>query len=108
MNAGTVNSIPTETREEELDSNSSAALDPTFIPLSFAQQRLWFLDQLEPNTSLYNIPTVVRISGQLDVKSLERALNGMVTRHEILRTRIACQEDIPGQMISQAETIDLR
>jgi amino acid adenylation domain-containing protein/FkbH-like protein len=56
-------------------------------PLSFAQQRLWLLEQLEPGTALYNIPTAVRIDGQLNISALRRALNEVARRHESLRTR---------------------
>ncbi len=56
------------------------------LPLSFGQQRLWFLEQLEPGVALYNVPLGVRLSGPLDVNALERAINEVVRRHEILRT----------------------
>ena len=57
------------------------------LPLSFAQQRLWFLDRLLPNKAAYNIPTVWRLRGELDALALERSLNELVARHEMLRTR---------------------
>ena len=56
------------------------------IPLSFAQQRLWFLDQLQPGNAAYNIPATVRLEGNLDRAALERSLNEIVRRHEALRT----------------------
>ncbi|HEY2738142.1 MAG TPA: condensation domain-containing protein, partial [Thermoanaerobaculia bacterium] len=56
------------------------------LPLSFAQQRLWFIDQLEPGSALYNVPIVLRVSGELSVELLERALSEVVRRHEALRT----------------------
>src|ERR1700730_10775234 len=58
----------------------------TFIPLSFAQQRLWFLDQLQPGLTTYNISCVVRLRGRLEIKALERSLQEIVRRHESLRT----------------------
>jgi len=59
---------------------------PGVLPLSFAQQRLWFLDQLIPDTALYNVPTALRLSGNLNLQNLEDAFNALITRHEILRT----------------------
>ncbi|MDD1444499.1 condensation domain-containing protein, partial [Dolichospermum sp. ST_sed3] len=58
------------------------------LPLSFAQQRLWFLDQYEPGSANYNIPTVVKMTGSLNIPVLEQSLNVIVHRHEILRTTI--------------------
>jgi amino acid adenylation domain-containing protein len=68
------------------------------LPLSFAQQRLWFFDQLEPNSSAYNIPGAVRLSGRLDRAALEQTLSELVRRHEVLRTRF------PGGASSQTAT----
>ncbi|RMF31802.1 MAG: amino acid adenylation domain-containing protein, partial [Chloroflexi bacterium] len=70
------------------------------IPLSFSQQRLWFLDQLEPNSPLYNIPDAVRITGPLDVGVLEQSLNEIVRRHEVLRTTFAAVDGRPIQVIA--------
>src|SRR5262249_22710713 len=52
-------------------------------PLSFAQQRLWFIEQLEPGNAAYNIPGAVRLEGRLDLEVLERVINEIVRRHEI-------------------------
>jgi amino acid adenylation domain-containing protein len=59
------------------------------LPLSFAQQRLWVLDRIEPNNPLYNIPRAFRLKGSLDVPSFTRALNEIIRRHESLRTTFA-------------------
>ena len=59
---------------------------PGPYPLSFAQQRLWFLDQLEPNSAIYNEASALRLSGPLDVEALQKALDAIVFRHEALRT----------------------
>jgi hypothetical protein len=68
-------------------------------PLSFAQERLWFLDQLDPGGSSYNVPSSVRIQGALDVDRLERALRALVARHQALRTRFVAVEGQPVQEI---------
>ncbi|MEU9026481.1 amino acid adenylation domain-containing protein [Streptomyces sp. NPDC048383] len=66
---------------------------PDHIPLSYAQQRLWFLHQLEGDSSAYNIPTTLRLTGRLDTDSLELALHDLVARHESLRTTFAEDEE---------------
>ncbi len=77
------------------------------LPLSFAQQRLWFLDQLEPGNLFYNIPTVLRLRGRLDVPALTDALNEVVRRHEVLRTTFAAKGGVPRQIIAPALTVDV-
>lgn len=78
----------------------------TTIPLSFAQQRLWFLDQIEPNSPLYNVPTVVKMRGTLDLEALRQALKEIVTRHESLRTRFINTEGNPAQSFDPDSTPD--
>jgi acyl carrier protein len=70
------------------------------LPLSFSQQRLWFLQQLEPASTFYNIPTGLRLKGWLDVEALRRALQTIVQRHEALRTRFVSVEGMPVQSIA--------
>jgi len=70
------------------------------LPLSFAQQRLWFLDQLEPNSPSYNIPESLRLSGSLDTAVLERVLKEIIRRHEILRTTFLTVDGQPVQRIA--------
>ena len=72
------------------------------LPLSFAQQRLWFLDQLEPNNPAYNMPTVVRLEGALDLSALERSFSELSRRHESLRTTFRGDPDGAIQLISPA------
>jgi amino acid adenylation domain-containing protein len=71
----------------------------TPAPLSFAQQRLWFLDQLVPGTSLYNVPEAYALRGPLDVAALEGALQQIVERHEVLRTRFEASNGEPTQRV---------
>ncbi len=77
------------------------------LPLSFAQQRLWFLDQLEPGSSFYNISRAVHLRGSLNVAALAEALNEIVSRHESLRTLFGTDGD-PFQSISPPQTVSLR
>jgi amino acid adenylation domain-containing protein/non-ribosomal peptide synthase protein (TIGR01720 family) len=63
------------------------------LPLSFAQRRLWFLDQLEPDSPLYNMPHALRLEGDLDRRALEASLGEIVRRHQVLRTRFESAED---------------
>jgi amino acid adenylation domain-containing protein len=75
-----------------------------YLPLSFAQQRLWFIDQLEPGNSAYNFPAAVRLKGPLNVVALERTVNEIVRRHETLRTTFATVDGRPVQVIAPALT----
>ncbi len=72
-------------------------------PVSFAQQRLWFLDQLEPNSAFYNIPATVRLEGALNVDAMGRAVNELLRRHESLRTSILSNNGQPIQVIHPHE-----
>ncbi len=69
-------------------------------PLSFAQERLWFLDRLQPESAFYNVPTAVRLAGALDAGALERALGEIVRRHEALRTTFPERDGAPVQEIA--------
>ena len=72
------------------------------LPLSFSQQRMWLLDQLEPDTPTYNISHALRLSGTLDTEALRRSLKEIVSRHEALRTTFAAVDGEPVQTISPA------
>src|SRR5580700_2294392 len=77
-------------------------------PLSFAQQRLWFLDRLVPDSALYNVPLAARLLGALNVPALEKALQKIVARHETLRTRFETRGDTPEQVTSNSVDFQLR
>ncbi|WP_078871672.1 non-ribosomal peptide synthetase [Streptomyces caatingaensis] len=71
-------------------------------PLSFSQERIWFLEQLTPGTALQNIPLAVRLTGDLDVAALTGALRGILRRHDALRTAVTVVDGHPVQQVSDA------
>lgn len=75
------------------------------LPLSYAQQRLWFLDELEPGTPVYNMPFAVKVHGQLDTAALQAALDSLSQQHESLRTVFSATDSEPVQRV--LEKIDL-
>ncbi|MDB4950669.1 MAG: tycC1, partial [Gemmatimonadetes bacterium] len=94
-------------RVEELASAALPQLPPVVrverggpLPLSFAQERLWFLDRMEPGSSVYNVPIGLRLWGALDVAALEWALGQVVRRHDSLRTTFREVNGAPVQVIS--------
>ncbi|MEM6451444.1 MAG: amino acid adenylation domain-containing protein [Cyanobacteria bacterium P01_D01_bin.105] len=93
-----------KTADESVSQSAASSASPSSAslqsaPLSFAQQRLWFIDQLQPGESVYTIPAVIRLTGALQVDTLQRCLNGIVARHEVLRSRITTQNEEPIQEI---------
>ncbi|QHN36337.1 amino acid adenylation domain-containing protein [Gordonia pseudamarae] len=79
---------------------------PQHIPLSFAQQRMWFLNRFDPGLPTYNIPAVLRITGRLDVAALRTAVVDVVRRHEVLRTTFPAVDGEPYQLIDSPESVD--
>ena len=77
------------------------------LPLSFAQQRLWFVEQLESYSPFYNIPAAVRLKGQLNVEALEQSFNEIVCRHETLRTNFLSVEGEASSVILEEKSIEL-
>src|SRR5258708_20012300 len=76
-------------------------------PLPFAQQRLWFPNLLDPGKPTYNVPAAFRLRGQLDVPALERSLNSIVERHEVLRTSFVAVDGEPAQVAAPILTLAL-
>ncbi len=81
--------------------------NPHSAPLSFAQQRLWFLHQLDPDSPAYNLPMAVRMYGALNVVALQRTLNTIVTRHEALRTTFVVEDGGPVQVMADSRSVEL-
>jgi amino acid adenylation domain-containing protein/non-ribosomal peptide synthase protein (TIGR01720 family) len=77
------------------------------FPLSFAQQRMWFLDQMEPGSPVYNIPVAWKISGDFDIAIFKKTLDAIITRHEILRTNFVTIAGKGMQVISQKSQISI-
>jgi natural product biosynthesis luciferase-like monooxygenase protein/amino acid adenylation domain-containing protein len=77
------------------------------LPLSFAQQRMWFLNRLDPESIAYNIATAVRLSGPLDLSALAESFNRIIRRHETLRTTFALVDDQPVQVVAPELKIKL-
>ena len=96
---------------KERSGTSTPAIVPVdrdrFIPASFSQQRLWFLREIDPESIAYNIPCVFSIRGPLNILALERALNRIVARHEILRTTFDIVEGAVLQRIASTLSIEL-
>jgi amino acid adenylation domain-containing protein/thioester reductase-like protein len=78
------------------------------LPLSYAQERLWFLDQLGLVGTAYNVPLALRLEGELNDRALEQSVQALVHRHEILRTRYDVHEGVPYQIIEPAGPFELR
>jgi len=78
------------------------------IPLSFSQQGLWFVSQIDPNTPLYNVPEAVQLSGQLNVEALEQSLNEIIRRHDALRTSFKVVAREPVQICAPSRRLYLK
>lgn len=92
---------------EEADWQQSRSADANKIPLSFAQQRLWFMQQLTGDDGAFHITLNLKIEGFLDITALEQALNSVVGRHEILRTRYPAENGNPWQEIASPPTLSI-
>ncbi|HYW69964.1 MAG TPA: amino acid adenylation domain-containing protein, partial [Pyrinomonadaceae bacterium] len=78
------------------------------LPLSFAQQRLWIVDQLARGAAVYHVPAAIRLRGQLNTEALEQSLNELIRRHESLRTTFAVRDGRPVQIIAPALNLPLK
>ncbi|HYV83576.1 MAG TPA: amino acid adenylation domain-containing protein, partial [Pyrinomonadaceae bacterium] len=78
------------------------------IPLSFSQQRLWFLSQVDPDTPLYNVPEAIQLLGPLNVAALEQSFNEVIRRHDALRTTFTIVDREPRQTCTPSRPVSLR
>src|SRR6185436_3894811 len=92
---------------EQIPPMSRADRDAGWAPLSYAQQRLWFIHQLDPTSPAYNIPLAVRLSGKLDIAALRATLTEVVRRHEALRTSFSIRAGQPQQIIHPTAQLEL-
>ena len=92
-------------RVAEGDAPQTAAFGA--VPVSAVQRRLWFFDQLEPDTWFYNVPVTLALDGPLDVRALERSLAEIVRRHDTLRTTIVARLDEPRQVVAPVASFAL-
>src|SRR5258708_25212877 len=77
------------------------------FPVSFSQQRLWFIEQLEPGEPTYNMPYMMWLDGPLDAGALQRAMDIMVARHAVLRTSIVALDGVPEQVVADAGAVPI-
>ncbi|HEX2294299.1 MAG TPA: amino acid adenylation domain-containing protein, partial [Actinomycetota bacterium] len=96
---------------EETSRRDFLALEPAARDeaplLSFAQQRMWFIDQIDPASATYNVPIALRLTGRVDADKLERALNAIVERHETLRTTFTTERGEPRQVVADEGRVPL-
>ena len=89
------------------DSNGFLGEAKFCFPTTRAQQALWYLDRLEPGDPAWNIAVRFRLTGHLDVSALERSINEVVRRHEILRTTFSLSDHAPVQIVHESAFIPL-
>jgi hypothetical protein len=100
--------IEVDNAENKLGTSSGLEVQKTYVfPTTFAQRRLWFLDQLQPLSVSYLVPWSMRLTGELDVAALEASLNEIVRRHEVFRTRFSMRDDAPVQVVASSLKIEM-
>ncbi|MEM9803639.1 MAG: amino acid adenylation domain-containing protein [Cyanobacteria bacterium P01_D01_bin.56] len=110
FNSPTVTALDAWAEQQSLSSDLGEIIPTSrqdLIALSFAQERLWFMDQLNPGNAAYNVSTAVRLTGKLQIEALQKSLEAVVDRHEILRTVFGLEQGLPVQKIVPSLEIDL-
>ena len=108
QNQGSTSLFSSQSPAKETTQSISKVSRPAKLPLSFAAARLWFMEQLNPHTSAYNMPIVIRLQGTLNIAALEKSFNAIITRHEILRTTFRIAAGEPVQVIIPHLTLPLK
>ncbi|MDJ0903964.1 MAG: amino acid adenylation domain-containing protein, partial [Xenococcus sp. MO_188.B8] len=108
QNQGSRSLFSSQSPAKETTQTISKVSRPAKLPLSFAAARLWFMEQLNPNTSAYNMPIVIRLQGALNIAALEKSFNAIIARHEILRTAFRIEAGEPVQVIIPHLTLPLK
>src|SRR5579864_2748151 len=103
MNKASSSDAPVTATSETQNLAPGDSEDVFAFPLSYEQQRLWFLSQLVPGSAIYNVPIALRLKGRLHVEALRKALMEIVQRHEVLRTRFVTVEGEPMQLVEPAK-----
>ncbi|MGB6243761.1 amino acid adenylation domain-containing protein, partial [Gordonia sp. (in: high G+C Gram-positive bacteria)] len=93
------------TVDEGLPPVTAADPRPASVPLSFAQQRMWFINQFDPSEATYNLPALLKLTGDVDVAALRAAVQDAVVRHEVLRTTFPSVDGGPVQLVSPAAEV---
>ncbi len=97
--------LPHVSRAEKVRAPLVRQARPEHLPTSYAQQRLWFIDQLEGGSTEYNMPAAFRLRGELNLEALRRSISAIVERHEVLRTHFAQVEGDPVQIIEPPQSV---
>ncbi|MFI1163597.1 MupA/Atu3671 family FMN-dependent luciferase-like monooxygenase [Streptomyces sp. NPDC020801] len=107
MTDGTLSGGTADDRRAQLAERLKRRIAERHHPLSYPQQRLWFLDQLDPSGAVYVVPLIYRISGPLDAAALEYALGRTIRRHHVLRTVYRSVDGAPRQFVRAAEPVTI-
>ncbi len=104
----TIKSLAKQIKSNKTEAKKPKKLSrPNLIPLSFAQKRLWFLAQIDGESAVYNVPSVLRLRGEIDIFALEKSLNNLINRHEILRTVYVLQNGEPIQIVREKVSFEI-
>ncbi|MFH8788576.1 condensation domain-containing protein [Streptomyces roseoverticillatus] len=98
----------TDARARRPERPAPAAADGGTAPLSHAQHRMWLMERLGQGGAVYNVPFATRVRGRFDAEAFDRALTGLVRRHEVLRTRYGRRDDEPYQEVTAARRVPVR